>query len=181
MNKIAMVVVLVVAAQMTVTAKDFVVGEKTGAAIQTAVDAAAKAANPNVRVAMGGLAGWSLPFLDSLYKEGLKDCCDIVNVHPYSYPHAPEGPYRNAFRKLREQMARYGDAGKPVWFTEVGWPTHDVSLAGPGNFVSAALKAARPDAVFVEPTPADIAREVYRQTNPLVFSETTYGVKPILW
>lgn len=107
--------------------------------------AAAKAANPNVRVAMGGLAGWSLPFLESLYKEGLKDCCDIVNVHPYSYPHAPEGPYRNAFRKLRELMARHGDADKPVWFTEVGWPTHDVSLAGPGNFVSAALKAARPE------------------------------------
>lgn len=35
--------------------------------------------------------------------------------------------------------------------------------------------------ILREPTPADIAREVYRQTNPLVFSETTYGVKPILW
>ena len=53
MNKIAMTVALVVAAQMTVTAKDFVVGEKTGAAIQTAVDAAAKAGGGRVVVPAG--------------------------------------------------------------------------------------------------------------------------------
>lgn len=108
---------------------------------------AAKSANPNVRVAMGGLAGWGLTFLESLYKEGLKDCCDIVNVHPYAYPYAPEGSYRDGFRKLHELMSKYGDADKPVWFTEVGWPTHDVNITGPGNFVPAAFKVARPEKV----------------------------------
>ena len=110
-----------------------------------AVYKAAKAANPNVRVAMGGLAGWALPFLESLYKEGLKDCCDIVNVHPYAYPNAPEQSFQREFAKLRELMAKEGDSGKPVWFTEVGWPTHDINITGPGNFVPAALKVARPE------------------------------------
>ena len=53
MGKALMTAVLVAAAQMTVTAKDFVVGEKTGAAIQGAVDAAAKAGGGRVVVPPG--------------------------------------------------------------------------------------------------------------------------------
>ena len=106
---------------------------------------AAKSANSDVRVAMGGLSGWGFSFLESLYQEGLKDCCDIISVHPYTFPYPPEESYRDGFKKLRELMAKYGDTGKPVWFTEVGWPTHDVNVSGPGNFIPAALKVSRPE------------------------------------
>jgi len=106
---------------------------------------AAKDENPKVRVALGGTAGWAHGFIRSLYELGAKDYFDIVNVHPYCYPHAPEEPLRRGFAELRKVMAEFGDGRKPIWFTEIGWPTHDVDLSGPGNVLVAGLKAARPD------------------------------------
>ena len=106
---------------------------------------AAKEIDPSVRVALGGTAGWAHGFIRSLYEIGAKDYFDIVNVHPYCYPYAPEEPLRRGFAELRKIMAEFGDAAKPIWFTEIGWPTHDVDLSGPGNILFAGLKAARPE------------------------------------
>ena len=106
---------------------------------------AAKEADPSVRVALGGTAGWAHGFIRSLYEIGAKDYFDIVNVHPYCYPYAPEAPLRKGFEKLRKIMSDFGDAEKPIWFTEIGWPTHEVDLTGPGNVLLAGLKAARPE------------------------------------
>lgn len=106
---------------------------------------AAKEADPSVRVALGGTAGWAHGFIRSLYEIGAKDYFDIVNVHPYCYPYAPEEPLRKGFEKLRKIMSDFGDAEKPIWFTEIGWPTHEVDLTGPGNVLLAGLKAARPE------------------------------------
>ncbi|MBR2838084.1 MAG: hypothetical protein IKE55_04855 [Kiritimatiellae bacterium] len=106
---------------------------------------AAKEADPSVRVAMGGTAGWGHAFIRSMYAVGAKDFFDIVNVHPYSYPYPPEEPLRKGFVELRKIMSEFGDAEKPIWFTEIGWPTHDVDLAGAGNVLLAGLKAARPE------------------------------------
>jgi hypothetical protein len=39
-------------------------------------------------------------------------------------------------------MAKYGDAQKPLWITEIGWPTHSISIDG--ELLLAGLKAARP-------------------------------------
>ena len=106
---------------------------------------AAKAVDPSVRVAMGGTAGWGHAFIPPMYAAGAKDYFDIVNVHPYSYPYPPEEPLRKGFEELRKTMAEYGDADKPIWFTEIGWPTHDVDLTGAGNVLLAGLKVARPE------------------------------------
>ena len=46
--------------------------------------------------------------------------------------------------KLRGIMAKYGDAEKPIWITELGWPTHTPNVGGAG-MLSAALKVARPE------------------------------------
>ena len=106
---------------------------------------AAKEVDPSVRVALGGTAGWAHGFIRSLYAIGAKDYFDIVNVHPYCYPYPPEEPLRKGFEELRKIMAEYGDAEKPIWFTEIGWPTHEVDLTGPGNVLLAGLKTARPE------------------------------------
>ena len=106
---------------------------------------AAKEADPSVRVAMGGTVGWGLEFIRSLYAIGAKDCFDIVNVHPYPFPHPPEEPLKIGFEKLRKIMAEFGDADKPIWFTEIGYPTHDLDIAGAGNVLLAGLKVARPE------------------------------------
>ncbi|MBO7654550.1 MAG: hypothetical protein J6U40_06475, partial [Kiritimatiellae bacterium] len=114
-------------------------------ALLKAAYAAAKEIDPSVRVALGGTAGWAHGFIRSLYALGAKDCFDIVNVHPYCYPYAPEEPLRKGFEELRKIMSEYGDAQKPIWFTEIGWPTHDVDLSGPGGVLLAGLKVARPE------------------------------------
>ena len=105
----------------------------------------AKEVDPSVRVALGGTAGWAHGFIRSLYALGAKDYFDILNVHPYCYPHAPEEPLRKGFDELRKIMSEYGDEQKPIWFTEIGWPTHEANLAGPGNILLAGLKTARPE------------------------------------
>jgi len=105
----------------------------------------AKEVNPSVRVALGGTAGWAHGFIRSLYEIGAKDYFDIVNVHPYCYPDPPEDPLQRGLDKLRKIMSEYGDEKKPIWFTEIGWPTHQVDLTGPGGVLFAGLKTARPE------------------------------------
>lgn len=103
--------------------------------------AAAKAADPEAVIVLGGLASvWSYPpspttydyfdYLDALGKLGAWQDFDVLAVHPYR-PDAPEGaPWRRdhaatfpeEMRRLDELMLRYG--AKPVWLTEIGWPSN---------------------------------------------------------
>lgn len=103
---------------------------------------AIKAENPQVRVAFGGTAGWAPDFIEACYKAGAQPFFDIMNVHPYTYPRPAEVSVPDALKALRARMARHGDAAKPIWFTEVGWPTHEASLSDPGGFVTAGLTVA---------------------------------------
>ena len=104
----------------------------------------AKRAEPEVRVAFGGTAGVPLGFIEEVYKLGGAKWFDIMNIHPYSHPGRPEGSMDAQIEKLRGVMAKYGDAKKPLWITEVGWPTHRLGM-GQGEVMLAGLKAARPD------------------------------------
>lgn len=106
---------------------------------------AIKEADPSIRVAFGGTAGWAHDYIRECYEAGGKDCFDIINVHPYSYPRPADGSWETNIKLLRETMAKYGDEKKPIWFTEVGWPTQDASLSGEGNFLAAGLKVALGD------------------------------------
>jgi hypothetical protein len=102
--------------------------------------AAAKAADPEARIVMGGLAsGWTLnpspytyDYLDYLERAaqiGALNHVDIVAIHPYR-PNAPEGDFwqrdrsadfRSELQRLDELLLQYGP--KPVWITEMGWTT----------------------------------------------------------
>lgn len=104
----------------------------------------AKKIDPNVRIAFGGTAGVPFKFIEEVYKLGGAKWFDIMNIHPYSHPRRPEGVMDAQIEKLRLMMAQYGDAQKPIWITEVGWPTHSVSISE-GGLLLAGLKAARPD------------------------------------
>ena len=102
-----------------------------------------KAVDPSAKVAIGGTAGLALDYLDGVYKAGGKDCFDIMNVHPYSWPNPPDA-LAGQMESLRRLMAKYGDAAKPVWITEIGWPTHRASVPMAGVLL-AGLKIARPE------------------------------------
>jgi len=97
---------------------------------------AAKEVDPGIRIAFGGTAGTDLDYIGEIYALGGKDDFDIMNVHPYSHPHPPEGRLDVSLESLRKLMANYGDAGKPVWITEHGWPTHRQGIgSSSGNFI----------------------------------------------
>jgi hypothetical protein len=84
--------------------------------------------------AAAGAPGTSGPdFVQDTYdaRPGLSRCYDVLAYHPYPYPFtAPEldvpvrGSVLSAADQMRAVLARNGDAAKPLWITEVGWPTN---------------------------------------------------------
>jgi hypothetical protein len=109
--------------------------------------AAAKAADPEAEIVMGGLASiWGVPpspynydyftYLEMAAELGAWQHVDIIAIHPYR-PDAPEGTlggriqgaqdFRTEMRHLDELLLRYGS--KPIWITEMGWSS---SLSWPG-------------------------------------------------
>lgn len=105
--------------------------------------AAALAADPEAKIVMGGLASvWGdspsehdkdyFEYLLGVAEAGGWDLVDILAVHMYR-PDSPEGStggrylamdLRTELDHLDELLARYGP--KPVWITEMGWPTSKV-------------------------------------------------------
>jgi hypothetical protein len=91
--------------------------------------------------AVAGQPGMSGPeFLQASYdaNPGLGHCYDALAYHPYPYPFtAPEldvpvrGSVLSAADQMRAVLARNGDAAKPLWITEVGWPTSDHAYGVP--------------------------------------------------
>ena len=93
-----------------------------------------KAANPRAQVALGGLAydafedqggGFVREFLDDVLKAGGGNCFDLMNFHYYP-PFAPNwasyGPgLSGKANYLKDKLAQYGFATKPIICTEAGW------------------------------------------------------------
>jgi len=103
-----------------------------------------KAVDPGLSVAVGGFAGVPTNFIERLYQAGAKSCFDIMNIHPYGQPSAPESYLEERFAGLKAVMAKYGDADKPLWITEIGWPTQVQRMSAPGT-IRAGLQVAKPN------------------------------------
>ena len=99
---------------------------------------------PEIRVAIGGSAGVPIDFFEKIYAAGGKPYFDVMNIHPYSWPAGPDARMKSEIESLRALMAKYGDAGKPVWITEQGWPTHKVRFEEE-YALRAGLKLAKPE------------------------------------
>jgi hypothetical protein len=113
-----------------------------------AADAQIKQVDPATPVAFGGvfypavadLPGMSGPdFVRAAYaaNPALGRCFDALAYHPYPYPFtAPEldVPVRGSVLAAADGMRAAlppGDRAKPLWITEVGWPTHDRTYGVP--------------------------------------------------
>lgn len=103
--------------------------------------AAAKAADPEAQIVMGGLASiWGIPpdennhdyfdYLLGVAEAGGWQHVDILSIHLYR-PDSPEGAtggrhramdMRTELDHIDEFLRKYG--AKPVWITEMGWSTH---------------------------------------------------------
>jgi hypothetical protein len=117
-----------------------------------------KAVNPDLKVVLGGLSGIPYDFIEGIYKAGGGAFFDVMAVHPYRYPDTPEArSLKDDLDKLRQLMANYGDSEKPVWITEIGWPTHQSRSGLLEDIVRSGLKAVNPErkqwtlAVFDDP------------------------------
>ena len=97
---------------------------------------------PEIRVLMGGTAGLDRGFFAQLYAAGAADYMDVVNVHPYTHPSAPENGLIPYLEDVQKAIAANGGR-QALWITEVGWPTHKPVLSNP-SIIRAALETARP-------------------------------------
>ena len=118
-----------------------------------------KAESPEVKVVMGATAGVDFGFIGNVYKAVGKGCFDAVGIHPYCWPNSPEGTLDKDIDSLRGMMEGFGDRAKPIWITEMGWPTHKATVGEPMAF-KAGLELAKPGkrtwhAALVKATPQD--------------------------
>ena len=100
---------------------------------------AAKAADSNSTVILGGLSKSDFEYLEDVYRAGGGRYFDAVGVHPYTYGVDPTvswngvnpGEDRNRISKnafpaileIRKTMDAHGDGAKQVWITEFGYST----------------------------------------------------------
>lgn len=83
-----------------------------------------KSIDPDAQILGCNTSRCDQDFIEGVFTEGGFDWMDILGVHPYRYPRTPEETNLiGDMHKLVALMQKYGEA-KPIWITEVGWPTH---------------------------------------------------------
>lgn len=84
----------------------------------------AKGIDPSCKILLGGLTNQGIYALKSIYRNGGKDYFDIVNIHPFTNPLYGNRlkSVRIICKNLKPLMAQFNDAGKKIWFTEIGTP-----------------------------------------------------------
>lgn len=88
-----------------------------------------KAARPDVTVVGMATAGTPLGWMEEVFKLGGLQYMDAVSIHPYQSQRPPDGIVDNV-RSTQNLIRQYNQGQlKPIWFTEVGWPT---SIGGIG-------------------------------------------------
>lgn len=87
---------------------------------------AAKKTNPHVQIVLGGISSNDQGYIDGLYRAGGKSYFDIMAVHPYDTSQDPDAYLSAELTSVRGLMMKWSDA-KPIWLTEIGWPTNIVS------------------------------------------------------
>ena len=136
-----------------------------------------KAANPDALVCLGGVSDVGLGYIRALYELGAAPYFDVVCCHPYTIPFAPEGSLDVKLGKLRALMAEFGDDKKPIWITEVGFPTHKNGIGTVETQVLlSGLRLARPEQRSWRVACASIAPE--GKTPPQDFAGELLAVLP---
>lgn len=92
--------------------------------------AAVKAADPDSMVVAMCTAGADYTFIEEVYRRGAAQWCDAVSWHHYS-AEPDEAIIEREIRGVREIMARYGDAHKPLLLTECGLSTGPSTIVAP--------------------------------------------------
>jgi hypothetical protein len=85
---------------------------------------ASQSLRPDLNVVGGATAGIPQEWLEDVFELGGLDYMDSLSVHPYRYPNTPEGLIEQI--DMLNQLVRNHNDGEtiPLWFSEIGWPTH---------------------------------------------------------
>lgn len=93
-----------------------------------------KEGDPDAQVLLGGPAYNDTEWLERVYEAGAQGFFDVMATHPYMSPGdlPPETPdvdgsniwLLSHVAEVRSLMDEWGDAGKEIWFTELGWSSH---------------------------------------------------------
>ncbi|MEC0093467.1 DOMON domain-containing protein [Paenibacillus macquariensis] len=85
---------------------------------------ASKSSSPELNVVGGATAGIPQEWLEDVFELGGLDYMDSLSVHPYRYPQTPEGLIAE-IDSLNQLVRDHNDGETiPLWFSEIGWPTH---------------------------------------------------------
>ena len=157
------------------------------AAMLRAAYPAIKAAQPSDVVVTGGMVGNNMDFLAALYANGAGGAFDAVGVHtdtacltdgPGAYYRDPQGRVGrytfSAYREVHAVMADHGDAGKPIWMTEMGWSTQ-------GGTCPVGAKAGTKPLGVSPGKQARLLRAAYRclAADPIVGVALWFGIQDI--
>jgi hypothetical protein len=102
--------------------------------------AAAKRADPTCTVLGVCTAGTDLGYIETVLKQGTAQSMDALSIHPYRYPGSPEKTsFVQEVTRAHDLMTKYGIGDKPIWLTEIGWPTQKdpagVTEQASGNYL----------------------------------------------
>jgi hypothetical protein len=97
-----------------------------------AASQALRSATPHPTIVFGGPAQTDDTFIRAAYAAGAQPYFDVMALHPYqgNQTQPPEATDLDSrarvthFPAVIAAMAEYGDAAKPVWWTEFGYSTH---------------------------------------------------------
>ncbi|MER2057238.1 MAG: hypothetical protein ABTA16_00360 [Niallia sp.] len=71
---------------------------------------------------------WSV-WLTELFKKGALNYMDAVSIHPYRINNAPETILNSSYARVRALIDKYATSYKPLFVTEIGWTTANISGA----------------------------------------------------
>jgi hypothetical protein len=105
------------------------------AALVRAAYPGVKSGDPNAQVVLGGPINNNTDWLRSVYQAGAGGSFDVLATHPYMGPSdlPPETPDLRGdniyllthVAAVHQLMVANGDGAKPIWFTELGWSSHE--------------------------------------------------------
>ncbi|MFL5883469.1 MAG: hypothetical protein ACJ77M_00215, partial [Thermoleophilaceae bacterium] len=106
-----------------------------------AARASIKAVDPGARIVLGGLPQQSWKAIEKIYRSGGGRLFDIAAIHPFT---SKVSGAVEIVRRSEAVMRRFGDGRKPVWLTEITWPSsRGHTKTGFGYEVTPSVQAAK--------------------------------------